>query len=236
MGQRRLPIEEFQLSKFSMIHGTVAAAALLALGVANAAGPVKSAPAGVSPAVKLMPAAVLYDQNDNQGANSVTSQNFEASFDVYDTMAADDFTVPAGFKWLVNQVTVTGAYTSTGGATSAHVTFYKNKANLPQNIVADYPAAVITTDSAGSFVITVPKTALKPGKYWVGVQANLDFGVGGQWFWSDRTILAGAETAWQNPGNGFGTGCTVYAPLSTCIPATFDPDRMFAIGGKAKPI
>jgi len=219
-----------------MIHGAVAAAALLALGVANAAGPVKSAATGVSPAVKLMPAAVLYDQNDNAGANGVTSQNFEASFDAYDAMAADNFTVPAGSKWLVNQVSLTGSYSATGGATTAHVTFYKNKANLPAAVVADYPAAVITTDSAGSFVITVPKTTLKPGTYWVGVSANLDFAVGGQWYWTGRTLQAGVDAAWKNPGDGFGTGCTAYAPLATCIPATFDPDLMFAIGGKAKPI
>lgn len=217
-----------------MIHGAVAAAALLALGVANAAGPAKSAATGVSPAIKLMPAAVLYDQNDNAGANGVTSQNFEASFDAYDTMAADDFTVPAGVKWLVNQVTLTGSYTSIGGATSAHVTFYKNKANLPSAVVADYPTATITTDAAGSFVISVPKTTLKTGTYWVGVQANLDFGVGGQWFWTGRTLQAGTDAAWKNPGDGFGTGCTAYAKLATCIPATFDPDLMFAIGGKAK--
>lgn len=217
-----------------MIHGAVAAAALLALGVANAAGPAKSAATGVSPAIKLMPAAVLYDQNDNANGNGVTSQNFEATFDAYDTQAAEDFTVPAGSKWLVNQVVVSGSYSIAGPATSMHVTFYKNKANLPSAVVADYPAAVITTDSAGSFVISVPKTTLKPGTYWVGVQANMDFGTGGQWYWSDRSVAAGNGTAWRNPGDGFGTGCTAYTALSTCIPATFGPDMMFSLGGKAK--
>ncbi len=220
-----------------MIHGAVAAAALLALGVANAAGPAKSAPAGVSPAVKLMPAAVLYDQDDNSTDSGINSQNFEVDFDVYDNQGADDFTVPAGVKWSVTQVAVTGFYNTVGGAASQHVTFYKNKANLPQNVVADFPA-VVGADTSGSFLITLPsKVNLKPGKYWVSVQANMDFLPAGiQWYWMNRSVQSGVGSAWKNPGDGFGTGCVAYTTLFTCIPTAGGPDLMFSLGGKSKPL
>src|SRR6476661_6745079 len=42
------------------------------------------------------PFVTLYDQYDNQANFDVTSQDFEAAFDQYDSFAADDFVVPAG--------------------------------------------------------------------------------------------------------------------------------------------
>src|SRR5437867_2641530 len=42
----------------------------------------------------LAPEAILYSQLDNGSATqNATSQNFEAVYDAYDTMAADDFVV-----------------------------------------------------------------------------------------------------------------------------------------------
>ena len=61
------------------------------------------------------------------------------------------------------------------------------------------------TDTAGSFVVPIPSpVALSQGTYWVSVQANMDFSVGGQWGCTDRTVASGSEAAWQNPGGGFG--------------------------------
>ena len=36
-------------------------------------------------------------------------------------------------------------------------------------------------------VLPTPLT-LAPGTYWVSVQANMDFPVGGEWGWTDRTL------------------------------------------------
>ena len=60
------------------------------------------------PARPAAPAVVLYDQYDNIGANSTSSQNFEASFDIYDDELADDFVVPSGDTWNINQVDAAG--------------------------------------------------------------------------------------------------------------------------------
>ena len=55
---------------------------------------------------------VLYDQINNPAPTpgGVTSQDFEAANDAFDSFAADDFVVPAGQTWNVTQVVVSGEY------------------------------------------------------------------------------------------------------------------------------
>ncbi len=74
------------------------------------------------------PAVVLYDQTNNAGANSITSQDFEAANDAFDNQAADDFVIPAGDgSWTINEVYVPGAYfNGTGPAPAVNVFFYQN--------------------------------------------------------------------------------------------------------------
>jgi hypothetical protein len=226
----------------SLRTSTLAAAAVMALtvsGMASAAGPTRTlAGAGISGKMtapgKSTNLAILYDQTDLGDGNAITSQNFEASFDVYDNQAADDFTVPAGVKWQITKVAVTGQYSLAGPLASANVTFYKKKSGLPDKVVKTYPGVAVT-DSAGSLVITVPKTTLKPGNYFVSVQGNMDFSVGGQWYWGIRTAQAGSPAAWQNPGDGFASGCTTWGVMATCISQT-SPDMLFRLEGKSKPL
>jgi hypothetical protein len=58
----------------------------------------------------------------------------------------------------------------------------------------------------------------------------MDFGVGGQWGWSTSSVRTNNGAAWQNPGDGFLTGCTTWGRLTSCIGA-LDPDFAFIIGG-----
>lgn len=218
----------------------LAAAAAFAMS-ANAAGPGASS-AGTGAKVGVKPAqgpdATLYDQNNNSNGIGIVSQNFEATFDAYDAQGADDFTVPAGQCWKIKEVDVTGVYfNGSGPASSVHVTFYKQKNGAPNEaaIVADYPA-LVPVDSAGSFVIKLPTAAkAKAGKkYWVSVYANLDFQAGGEWGWDTNNAQSGTAAMWKNPGGGFGTGCSAYADMVTCIGALGQgPDYMFALKGKS---
>ena len=107
--------------------------AMVPLGAAaQPEAPTSSAPATGSLAPYEGPLVVLYDQTDNPGANSITSQDFEAGFDIYDNQAADDFVVPAAVFWFVSQVEVAGAYyNGTGPAPAVNVFFYDNAATLP---------------------------------------------------------------------------------------------------------
>ena len=81
-------------------------------------------------------------------------------------------------------------------------------------------------NGTGSFVIQLASAVtLREGRqYWVSVQVNMDFGVGGEWGWETRNTKNGRPAAWRNPGDGFGTGCTTYAVESVCIGG--GPDHM----------
>jgi hypothetical protein len=178
------------------------------------------------------PAGTLYSQNDNDSGNGIVSQNFEASLAAYDAAGADDFTT-TGNGWKIKQVTVTGVYfNGYGPATSETVTFYKDAGGLPGAIGKSKTKA--GTDSAGSFVIGLGKKGVKlpNGHFWVSVVANMDFSTGGEWGWEARTVQNGSPAAWQNPGGGFGIGCTTWANMQSCIGISGAPDFMFALSGK----
>ena len=179
------------------------------------------------------PYVVLYDQTDSPGINSISSQDFEASFDAYDNQAADDFVIPAvDGSWSINEVYVPGAYfNGTGPAPAVNVYFYQNNGTLPGTLA--YSAmGVVPSDSLGTFTIALTTPAVLPsGTYWVSVQARMDFSAGGQWGWTERTVQSNSASAWQNPGGGFGTPCTTWgARAATCAVGT-DPDLLFRLSG-----
>ena len=177
--------------------------------------------------------AVLYDQTANVNANA-TSQNFEASYDIYDNQAADDFIVSAGSGWNVTTVFAPGAYSTTHGTpASMRVTFFADAAGVPGAPICDFPALAFTEAPVGAFTINIPGgCVLSTGKKWVSVVANLNFGGGGgQWFWSTRTVLTGSPSKWQNPGGGFNTGCSTWGTRTTCLSGQTDPDMAFRLEG-----
>jgi len=221
------------LTKASIV--ATAVMALTAAGAANAAP--AASHAGQAQAVKGSSAAlsVLYDQTANDSGIAIVSQNFETGNDPFDSQAADDFVVPAGASWAVGEVDVLGQYFNGFGlATSEHVTFYKDKNGKPGKVIADFPGLVGTDNGTGSFAITLPTPVkLKAGTYWVAVQIDMDFTVGGEWGWENQTTVEGAPAKWANPGDGFLTGCTKYQTETICIPDG-QGDHAFRLKGKAK--
>jgi hypothetical protein len=182
---------------------------------------------------------VLYDQNSDSQGYSDISQNFESSFDAYDSQGADDFTVPSGSTWKVSEVDVTGLYfNGPGPAVSENVFFYKadKKSGGVKKLVAEFDNVVGDDDGIGDFVINLGKKGvkLKKGDYFVSVQANMDFSVGGEWGWATRNTQVGTAAQWQDPGDGFGTGCTSWSDEQVCLGSVGGPDHMFTLRGKSK--
>lgn len=216
----------------------ITAAILTLFGQLSAAAAATPAPAihGTSAAIvaALPGSVILYDQNSNNDAGGLSSQNFEAGLEAFDDQGADDFTVPAGHKWIVKEVDVTGSYGG-GPAASENVFFYSDSGALPGTLVAECDALPGKDNGSGSFAIRIPKTCpvkLKHGHYWISVQANQDFGCCGQWYWSESTVVNGDMAAWQQPGDAWGTDCTVYQNMQTCWGAP--RDFLFALKGKDK--
>jgi hypothetical protein len=213
--------------------------------------PAVSAPAGDRPAASGLswdnsdaPLVILYNQLDNPGLNAVSSQNFETAYDAYDDFGADDFVVPAGQSWTIKGVGINGLYygctpPACGPAASFNVFFHQDNAGLPKDPPAVTRANLTyTEDPVGTFKIkvtpsiTIPASP-SPRHVWVSVQANLDFAVGGQFGWGDRSVLSNSPAAWQNPGGGFGV-CPDWAPITGCIGIT-DPDFQFLLVGTHTP-
>lgn len=173
----------------------------------------------------------LYDQTGNDSGAGLVSQNFESSFDIYDATAADDFVVPDGNKWKIKEIDVVGTYfNGSGPARSLNIAVYKTRNGLPGKKVAEYDD-ITGEDDLGSFRVTLPKPLkLKPGQYWVAASANMDFGSGGEWGFETGTLVINDEAVWENPGGGFGVGCTTWTPVSQCVPQ-ITGDLLFALKG-----
>src|SRR5664279_3213534 len=186
--------------------------------------------------------ATLYDQYDNAATTASVSQNFEPANDTFDAQLGDDFVVPAGQTWTINEVDASGLYfNGAGPADSFNVFFYTNSGTLPA-VAAVYTATnQAYTNTTGNFVIplTVP-AVLSAGTYWVSVQANMTFSVGGEWGWTDRTIQSNSPAALRNPGGGFAcSGGTGWIVKTSCNPTAGGPDQVFrilgSVGGGASP-
>jgi hypothetical protein len=181
------------------------------------------------------PGNVLYDQYDNfstEKTPNIPSQDAETALDFFDSQAADDFIVPAGQTWQVTEVDVLGEYDSNGPAASFHVFFYENgEGDLPGILVASRLENPYT--GSNDFVITLTEPVTLPeGHYWVSVQARQDITQAGFWLWHNRTVQANSGAAWQNPGNGFGTGCVVWIRRVMCAALQQTaPDQVFRLIG-----
>lgn len=220
------------MSKPALLASTAVLALIAGSGPA-ASNPVSTAkPATFH--LSAVPPSVLYDQNSNFGTG-IVSQNFSSSFYVYDSAAADDFVIPAGHKWKIAEVDVTGAYyNGSGPADSEIVTFYTDRKGYPHAVKGTF--TLNCTDSRGSFACTLPGKGqiLSGGKsgrqYWVSVVANCDFITCGEWGWVQNTKIRKYEGVWENPHNGFGTGCTTWTRNSACF--LMPGDYAFDLRGK----
>jgi hypothetical protein len=214
------------------------AVAAVSVAVAGGRHPLPSVSGNhVSPHLFLGPpgSVSLYSQLANDSGVATVSQNFESGYDTYDSQGGDSFYVPTGHVWTVTQVNVVGVYfNGAGPAVSENVFFYKNNAGVPGDLIAEFANVHGVDSGTGSFQIHLPGSLIfKHGSYWVSVQANLDFGTAGEWGWETASVQRRLPAAWQNPPDGFGSGCTTWGALSTCLPGT-GVDYLFALRGTDK--
>lgn len=191
---------------------TALASALLALGAVAMPGAAS--------------AAALYSQLDFAGGNGSPAQEFEPAFSVYDAMGADDFVV-TGSGWNVNEVVIPHSFTI-GGTGAVDLAFYDDNGGLPGTLLQQF----LDAPFAGDVASLGAGIDLVAGTYWLAVAWDQDFGVFGQSFWSNRSVQTGHAGVWQNPGDGFGSGCTTWTAQTTCgVGGGQNPDYLFEIRG-----
>jgi hypothetical protein len=185
----------------------------------------------------------LWNQYDNPATEpplGIGSQKFEPAMAAFDDQAADDFVVdvpPPPIFLYITGVRVMGEYSEAGGpASSFNVYFYRNDAgHVPGALIASFlnrPYSGTPPD----FTIQWTPMSIFPssGTYWVSVQAVQNFNPNGQWFWHNRTVQTNAGAVWQNPGDGYGTGCITWNRKNACMVDQVWPDQVFQILGFAE--
>jgi hypothetical protein len=174
-------------------------------------------------------AFVLYDQTDHAGANDANSSapNFSPSNDFgsgdFDR-TADDFTVPTGQAWSINEVDVSGAFSGPAqGVVNVYV--YPDAAGKPGDPL--FSQTNIAAPGGPNYVVPLTGApSLTAGTYWITVQQVV--GMGGYWSWTTRTVQSGGPARWFGPA----MNCPSFSwsPRAECWPGT-NPDQIFLLRG-----
>ncbi|NQV18877.1 MAG: carboxypeptidase regulatory-like domain-containing protein, partial [Armatimonadetes bacterium] len=185
---------------------------------------------------------ILFEQLANVSAEGgISSQDFEASFDAYDAEGADEFVVPVGETWTIDQVVILGTG-PTGPIVLANIRFYEDNAGVPGTMLFEYLDVVSIPGADADLDCTIPATVFTEGTYWLGVQGDIEYALYGQWFWTKQAApTIGYEFYWRNPLDGFVTGCTTWTTGSIAYPGYVDYNLSFGLygtsgGGPSYPI
>ena len=176
-------------------------------------------------------AETLFDHVDATPPQSTLSQEFPSGA-ALDSLAADDFAVPAGETWTLERAQIPG--TSVGPVTTNqwNVAVYADAGGLPGTQVFTGTLTVPGFPNPTIPLSSVP--TLNPGTYWLAVQAIMDDGPGladaHRWFWSENDEQSGSRAAFQNPGGGV-SACSTFGVRSTCLGSHPSPDQSFRLTG-----
>jgi hypothetical protein len=220
------------MSPRSVELGAAAFVAVVALGSGATASqpPVPVVAGATHPASTSGLTRVCHEQLDSDNPQAIISQNFQSSFDAYDSQGADDFVLRRPCR--LRAVSATGTYFGgSGPLSSVNVTIYRARHGEPGRVVRQVLEAAYADSCGGNGCPTIAmKGRLGKGRYWLSVQGTMDFSAGGEWGWSTNNTVRGKAAMWQNPGDGFLTGCTTYGDLLTCLPIDEGGDLAFSLG------
>lgn len=175
---------------------------------------------------------VLYDQTGNaatpaagEGAANFSPSN---SFGPDDgDRGADDFTVPVGATWAIDEIAVTGAFGSAPPGSNVNVYIFADNAGKPGAEL--FSQLNITATGAPNFVVPLTAVpALTAGTYWVTVQYIVDGGA--YWSWGTSTVQRGNAAQWQTDSGSPECPTDTWVMRTTCWLGT-NPDQVFALKG-----
>jgi hypothetical protein len=177
---------------------------------------------------------VLYNQTDQPGVNSIPSQEYDPANAALNNQAADDFVVPTSDgAWAIQSIFVPGTYLSGQGQIPyVNVYFYADDGGLPGEVLFFFDNIKPAADISGDLLVDFRYPAiLSAGTYWVSVQAQTFNASDLEWGWTERTSQTNAASAWRNPGDGLGTGCTDWGSRAATCGIGTEPDLLFQLRG-----
>ena len=177
-------------------------------------------------------AAVLYDQTDNAGTPTAAAAdpNFSPSNDFSNgngDRSADDFTVPAGQSWAIDEIDVAGAFSMPASET-VNVYIYADDSGHPGPELLNEAA---TATGGPDYAVPVSGApVLGAGHYWLTVQLK-GATASTYWAWTTRTVQSGDPAQWvANVAVGQSCALNVWAARTACWTGT-NPDQAFLIKG-----
>lgn len=176
---------------------------------------------------------VLWDQFDATIGGGSASQVFP-DFSNSVLQSADDFEVPMGETWSIEEVLTRGSFSQSGPIPSVNVIFYENDGGMPGSIIAacNYLGLVPANgaDPDISVLLATP-CVLGPGQYWVSVMPVMLFAPNGQWFWSSVNFTALNEWQFQDPDGLIPNPCVTWGAGNTAC-GIAGSDKQFQLLGE----
>ena len=194
---------------------------LALVGVANPSGPRYRfvATAGATPAGSE---SILFDQFTGFTLGHVPSQRFVPP-GIFDGESAEDFEVFDAQGWTIGEFKFEVAAGSE--PTMVDIRVYPDSTGQPgKPALCSYDGVATTLHGFQQpQVLRVPlptACSLGQGRYWVSVVRSDGSGMA----WADGLpnpfpppFVLGSRGHWRNPGDGFGTGCTDWSDITTCL-------------------
>ena len=165
---------------------------------------------------------VCAQNNGAPNGGEISAQNYEPEYRPYNSRAAADFT--PRHRCVVTTVDIAGV-SRDGTSNSVTVKIRDDDSGLPgrKHCVARLAAP------GPNFTVPVSDCTLRRGRtYWLDVQVDQDYITQGQWFWAGTDERPGVSDAWKNRPDGWGYGCTVWAPVEACLEFD-DYDFIFSV-------
>lgn len=160
--------------------------------------------------------SVLYDQSGI--ADGVApAQDYQSTYDAYDSEGADDFVVSDPAGWTVSAFNFQVMFSAPPANETYDVSIYEDASGSPGVPSCEYFGLLGTLDASETALSVALSTPceLAPGHYWVALSANLEFPP--RMFWMAGQGAAIDNIAnWREPGDGDGTGCTNWTEMSLC--------------------
>ncbi len=168
---------------------------------------------------------ILFDQTNTITTGGTVAQDFEDAVVGFDCMAADDFEIPTGETWYLDSLVIYGFYAAQNNDPFTTVSgigliIYEDNNGTPGAIVYSDTVDMNVDDNQDGALTYHWSTPfmMTEGTYWVAGTARKDFlNGGGQWYWFRTTTGFGNDFLWQNPGDGFTTGCTTWSGGGNCL-------------------
>jgi hypothetical protein len=162
---------------------------------------------------------------DHDTGAAIPSNNYNDPNSIFDSQAADDFTLTE--PCFARLVSVAGTFLQQSVVDWETVYIYPDAGGKP-----GFPAIWVQSalngkqgKKPGDFNIKFGPIMLQPGTYWISVQAQLK---NGKWGWDTTDLPSGSSAVFQNPDQGI-PGCPTWTAIQTCFPGTPGADLMFTL-------